>query len=146
MARAVVLVIQSALTWNIGLLTCGRDILDGASSMRLSPMYIKSSLSVKFPPIICLENSPVHLIPGHSGVSLASLHRLLDAFNHDCIPVVPIKGTVGASGDLAPLSHMVLGLLGEGMMWQKGALVGFIRSNKGSVGANFHRTTSRGSY
>ena len=33
------------------------------------------------------------------------------------MPVVPEQGTVGASGDLAPLSHIVLGLLGEGKMW-----------------------------
>lgn len=40
-----------------------------------------------------------------------------DAFNADCLSVVPSKGTVGASGDLAPLSHLALGLMGEGDMW-----------------------------
>ena len=34
-----------------------------------------------------------------------------------CLPWVPEQGTVGASGDLAPLSHLALGLLGEGQMW-----------------------------
>jgi len=34
-----------------------------------------------------------------------------------CIPRIPIQGTVGASGDLAPLSHLVLALIGEGEMW-----------------------------
>lgn len=34
-----------------------------------------------------------------------------------CLPLVPEQGTVGASGDLAPLSHIMLGLLGEGKMW-----------------------------
>lgn len=34
-----------------------------------------------------------------------------------CLPLVPEQGTVGASGDLAPLSHITLGLLGEGKMW-----------------------------
>lgn len=34
-----------------------------------------------------------------------------------CLPYVPEKGTVGASGDLAPLSHLALGLIGEGKMW-----------------------------
>lgn len=34
-----------------------------------------------------------------------------------CLPWVPEKGTVGASGDLAPLSHLALGMLGEGRMW-----------------------------
>lgn len=35
----------------------------------------------------------------------------------NCLPCIPEKGTVGASGDLAPLSHMALGLMGEGKMW-----------------------------
>jgi histidine ammonia-lyase len=39
------------------------------------------------------------------------------AFNADCLSVVPSQGTVGASGDLAPLSHLALGLMGEGLMW-----------------------------
>ena len=34
-----------------------------------------------------------------------------------CLPLIPEKGTVGASGDLAPLAHLALGLMGEGMMW-----------------------------
>ena len=34
-----------------------------------------------------------------------------------CLPCIPEKGTVGASGDLAPLSHLALGLMGEGKMW-----------------------------
>ena len=42
---------------------------------------------------------------------------MVAAFNADCMSVVPAKGTVGASGDLAPLSHLALGLMGEGPMW-----------------------------
>ena len=42
---------------------------------------------------------------------------MVSAFNADCMSVVPAKGTVGASGDLAPLSHLALGLMGEGSMW-----------------------------
>lgn len=38
-------------------------------------------------------------------------------FSANCLPWVPEKGTVGASGDLAPLAHMALGLMGEGKMW-----------------------------
>lgn len=34
-----------------------------------------------------------------------------------CLPWIPEKGTVGASGDLAPLSHLALGMMGEGKMW-----------------------------
>ena len=38
-------------------------------------------------------------------------------FAESCLPWVPEQGTVGASGDLAPLSHLALGLMGEGHMW-----------------------------
>jgi histidine ammonia-lyase len=57
------------------------------------------------------------LSKGHSGISVESLRRVIAAFNADCISVVPSQGTVGASGDLAPLSHLALGLMGEGPMW-----------------------------
>lgn len=57
------------------------------------------------------------LAKGHSGISASTLQALLDAFNKDCLPFVPEKGTVGASGDLAPLAHLALGLLGDGDMW-----------------------------
>ncbi|RWS07028.1 histidine ammonia-lyase-like protein [Dinothrombium tinctorium] len=57
------------------------------------------------------------LAKGHSGISLGTLKQIIDAFNANCLPWVPEKGTVGASGDLAPLSHLALGLLGEGKMW-----------------------------
>lgn len=57
------------------------------------------------------------LAKGYSGISVESLDTVINAFNKSCLPVVPEQGTVGASGDLAPLSHIVLGLLGEGKMW-----------------------------
>uniref|UniRef100_A0A673J8M5 Histidine ammonia-lyase n=1 Tax=Sinocyclocheilus rhinocerous TaxID=307959 RepID=A0A673J8M5_9TELE len=57
------------------------------------------------------------LAKGYSGVSLETLHRMIQAFNASCLSYVPEKGTVGASGDLAPLSHLALGLMGEGKMW-----------------------------
>lgn len=57
------------------------------------------------------------LAKGHSGVSLETLHAMIQAFNASCLSFVPEKGTVGASGDLAPLSHLALGLMGEGKMW-----------------------------
>ncbi|XP_036373791.1 histidine ammonia-lyase-like [Megalops cyprinoides] len=57
------------------------------------------------------------LAKGYSGVSLDTLHRMVEAFNVSCLSYVPEKGTVGASGDLAPLSHLTLGLMGEGKMW-----------------------------
>lgn len=57
------------------------------------------------------------LAKGYSGISEKNLRILIDAFNSDCLSKVPEKGTVGASGDLAPLSHLALGLMGEGEMW-----------------------------
>lgn len=57
------------------------------------------------------------LAKGCSGISPETLHQYIDAFNASCLPWVPEKGTVGASGDLAPLSHLALGMLGEGKMW-----------------------------
>ncbi|KAJ6215972.1 hypothetical protein RDWZM_010472 [Blomia tropicalis] len=57
------------------------------------------------------------LAKGYSGISLETLKQLIDAFNSSCLSWVPEKGTVGASGDLAPLAHLALGLIGEGKMW-----------------------------
>ncbi|XP_063236216.1 histidine ammonia-lyase-like [Bacillus rossius redtenbacheri] len=57
------------------------------------------------------------LAKGHSGISLKTLNHLVDAFNASCLSFVPEQGSVGASGDLAPLSHLALGLIGEGQMW-----------------------------
>lgn len=57
------------------------------------------------------------LAKGHSGVRPETLDQMVAAFNADAIPVIPSQGTVGASGDLAPLSHLALGLMGEGQMW-----------------------------
>ena len=54
---------------------------------------------------------------GFSGVSLPVLERLLDFDAHALTPVVPTRGSVGASGDLVPLSHLALPLLGEGAFW-----------------------------
>lgn len=54
------------------------------------------------------------LAQGHSGVAPATVQRLLDFLNADLMPVVPSQGSLGASGDLAPLAHLVLPLIGEG--------------------------------
>jgi histidine ammonia-lyase len=51
---------------------------------------------------------------GHSGVRIEVIQRILDLLNHRVHPVVPSRGSVGASGDLAPLSHIALALMGEG--------------------------------
>ncbi len=54
------------------------------------------------------------LARGHSGVRPVVIDTLVAAYNAGLVPVVPSQGSVGASGDLAPLSHMTLALMGEG--------------------------------
>ena len=51
---------------------------------------------------------------GHSGVQLETVNRLIDFFNNDIFPFVFTQGSLGASGDLAPLAHLALPLLGKG--------------------------------
>ena len=54
------------------------------------------------------------LSKGHSGIQLQTVQRLVDHLNARVYPVIPSQGSLGASGDLAPLAHMVLPLIGEG--------------------------------
>jgi histidine ammonia-lyase len=54
---------------------------------------------------------------GHSGVQLQTVQRLIDFYNNDIIPVIYQQGSLGASGDLAPLAHMSLPILGEGEVY-----------------------------
>lgn len=60
------------------------------------------------------------LAQGYSGVQLSTLERIIWHIEKDIIPVVPEKGSVGASGDLAPLSHLFLPLIGLGECYYKG--------------------------
>ena len=60
------------------------------------------------------------LSKGFSGVSLEVIERLILMLQKDIIPVIPEQGSVGASGDLAPLAHMVLPLIGLGQVWENG--------------------------
>lgn len=60
------------------------------------------------------------LSKGFSGVSLQVIERLILMLEKDLIPVIPEQGSVGASGDLAPLAHMVLPLIGLGEIWRNG--------------------------
>lgn len=57
---------------------------------------------------------------GHSGAQLQTVQRLVDMFNEDILPVVYQQGSLGASGDLAPLAHLSLPLLGLGEVRYKG--------------------------
>ncbi len=60
------------------------------------------------------------LAKGHSGIRLSTLNTLIEMLNKNVIPVIPEKGSLGASGDLAPLSHMVLVMIGEGEAYFEG--------------------------
>jgi histidine ammonia-lyase len=57
---------------------------------------------------------------GYSGVQTDTVERLMDMYNNDVLPVVYTQGSLGASGDLAPLSHLSLPLLGLGEVYHQG--------------------------
>lgn len=57
---------------------------------------------------------------GHSAVRRQTVETILEFLAHDILPVIPVQGSVGASGDLAPLSHLALGLIGEGKVDYQG--------------------------
>lgn len=59
---------------------------------------------------------------GHSGVSIETVERLIWHFNNDVLPVIYEQGSLGASGDLAPLAHLALPLIGLGEVRVKGKL------------------------
>tara|TARA_B110001454_G_scaffold195005_1_gene196983 strand:+ start:27 stop:1523 length:1497 start_codon:yes stop_codon:yes gene_type:complete len=66
---------------------------------------------------LMLQLKIVALSLGYSGVSVEVVERLMLFLKNDWIPVVPCKGSLGASGDLAPLAHLALPLLGKGYFW-----------------------------
>jgi len=79
-----------------------------------------------------MENGTVRLLMalkinslarGFSGIRLSVIEALITLFNHQIYPVIPQKGSVGASGDLAPLSHMSAVLIGEGEAFVDGKRV-----------------------
>jgi len=57
---------------------------------------------------------------GHSGVQLKTVERLVDFYNNDVLPIIYTQGSLGASGDLAPLAHLSLPLIGEGEVYMDG--------------------------
>ncbi len=81
------------------------------------------------------EEVPLHLVKrmlllkvlglshGHSGVQLETVERLIFFFNNEILPVVYQQGSLGASGDLAPLAHLSLPLIGEGEVYFEGSKI-----------------------
>lgn len=63
------------------------------------------------------------LLKGYTGVSFALCESLLNLINAEIYPVIPEYGSVGASGDLAPLAHLALPIIGEGTVYYKGSVM-----------------------
>lgn len=63
------------------------------------------------------------LLKGYSGIRLSTIETLINMLNIGVVPFIPEKGSLGASGDLAPLAHMVLPMLGLGKAYYKGQLM-----------------------
>ncbi len=63
------------------------------------------------------------LAKGHSGIRLETISLLIELLNRNILPIIPSKGSLGASGDLAPLAHMSLPLLGEGKVKVNGEII-----------------------
>lgn len=102
------------------------SIIDADDTRKLQENILKShAVGVGEP--ISLELAKLMLIlkahalsKGYSGVQLATVERIIWHIDHDVIPVVPKQGSVGASGDLAPLSHLFLPLIGYGEVYVEG--------------------------
>ncbi len=62
------------------------------------------------------------LSKGHSGVQLVTVERLIDFYNNEIFPIVYEQGSLGASGDLVPLAHLSLPLMGKGKVEYKGEI------------------------
>lgn len=71
-----------------------------------------------------------NLAQGYSGVRLELIEALISLYNHRVYPCIPAKGSVGASGDLVPLAHMSLPLLGEGEVRYQGQILSAIEGLK----------------
>ncbi len=63
------------------------------------------------------------LVKGYSGIRLSTISTLIEMLNKGVHPAIPEKGSLGASGDLAPLAHMVLPMIGLGEAYYKGELL-----------------------
>jgi len=99
----------------------GRDDLDALQRnlIRSHAVGVGEPLA---PPVVrlMLALKAASLARGHSGVRPEVIETLVRVHDAGLVPYVPAQGSVGASGDLAPLAHMTLALMGEGEMWVAG--------------------------
>lgn len=80
------------------------------------PFTLEETRAIMFLRANCLAN-------GLSGIRPLVVEKILEFLNAGVIPVIPQQGSVGASGDLAPLSHLALAIIGEGQAWKDGEIV-----------------------
>src|ERR1700761_4385261 len=112
-----------ALNTGVGLLANVRLEADGIEQMQLNLVRshccgVGDPLPAEVVRAMMLIRANI-LAMGLSGIRPVVAERLCDLLNHDITPIVPKRGSVGASGDLAPLAHMVLTLIGEGdALWR----------------------------
>ena len=79
------------------------------------PFTIPETRAIMYLRANCLAN-------GNSGIRDVVVDKILEFLNNGIIPVIPQQGSVGASGDLAPLSHLALAVIGEGEAWHAGVV------------------------
>ena len=79
------------------------------------PFTIHETRAIMYLRANCLAN-------GNSGIRDVVVDKILEFLNNGIIPVIPQQGSVGASGDLAPLSHLALAVIGEGEAWHAGVV------------------------
>ena len=107
-----------AITTGVGLLSDVR--IDSAQNRQLQINLVRSHASGVGEPLSPEETRAIMLLranslaKGYSGVRLDVINMLCEMLNHAVHPVIPSQGSVGASGDLAPLAHLALTLIGEG--------------------------------
>lgn len=75
------------------------------------------------------------LAKGYSGIRLSTVELLLEMLNRNVVPVIPSQGSVGASGDLVQLAHLVLAMMGKGKTWQTGIAKRSHRNTEDSMAA-----------
>ncbi|MDR3218416.1 MAG: histidine ammonia-lyase [Dysgonamonadaceae bacterium] len=104
---------------------CNKTISSGELS-KLQENLVKShacSVGEEIPPVIIklmLLLKAHALSLGHSGVQVITVQRILDLYNNDVMPIVYDRGSLGASGDLAPLANLFLPLIGAGDVYYQG--------------------------
>ena len=112
---------------NTGFGYLARTRIPGADLVQLQRNLIRSHAVGVGDPLGPRETRALMLLragvmaTGRSGVRAETVDLLLRLLNADVLPVVPAKGSVGASGDLAPLAHIALAMLGEGEVFHGGA-------------------------